>query len=174
MKIFSADALDGLTQQARAAPRRRQHRNIHRDYQDVCQRLFNAIEPDSYIRPHRHAVPGDELLMAIRGLMALVTFDERGRVVGIIRFGSEKYGSAVAAGVEVGPDTWHTVLALEPGSVLFEVKAGPFEPARPKQLAAWAPAEASAQAPGYLRELEQLVRAGAPAAPGDARSRACV
>jgi hypothetical protein len=48
IKVFSVEYLDDLTHQAAGAPRRRQHRNIHTDYTDPCQRLFNAIEPDSY------------------------------------------------------------------------------------------------------------------------------
>lgn len=147
MKIFSAEYLDDLSGQAKDSHRQRQHRNIHRSYQDACQRLFNAIEPGSYIRPHKHGTdPRDELLVAIRGQMALVTFDEQGKVTGALRFGSEKHGPDVAAGAEVPPDTWHTVIALEPGSVLLEVKAGPFDPSQPKDLAPWAPEEGSAEA----------------------------
>ncbi|NTU50093.1 MAG: cupin fold metalloprotein, WbuC family, partial [Desulfobulbaceae bacterium] len=53
MKVFSADYLDHLTLEAETGIRLRQHRNIHTDYQEPCQRLFNAIETHSYIRPHR-------------------------------------------------------------------------------------------------------------------------
>ena len=31
-------------------------------------------------------------------------------------------------GVNVGKNVWHTVEALEPGSVIFECKEGPFVP----------------------------------------------
>ncbi len=154
MKIFDAQYLHAITDQAKDSPRRRQHRNIHQSYQDSCQRLFNAIEPDSYIRPHRHASdPRDELLIAVRGLMALLTFDDQGGVTGVQRFGTEKYGNAIAAGVEVPASTWHTVVAMEPGCVLLEVKAGPFDPDQPKDLAAWAPEEGSELAKNYLRQL---------------------
>ena len=95
-------------------------------------------------------------MIAIRGMMALVEFDDQGTVTGIWRFGSEKYGSDLAAGVEVSPRTWHTVIALEPGCVLLEVKAGPFDPNQPKDLAAWAPEESSALAQGYLQGLVEL------------------
>ena len=75
MKIFNSEYLDALSGQAKENPRQRQHRNIHQSYKDASQRLFNAIEPGSYIRPHKHAAdPRDELLIAVRGLMALVTF----------------------------------------------------------------------------------------------------
>jgi cupin fold WbuC family metalloprotein len=157
MKAFDTQYLNDLTGQAKSSPRLRQHRNIHQSYQDACQRLFNAIEPDSYIRPHRHASePREELLIAIRGSMALITFDDQGSVTGILRFGSEKHGTDLAAGAEVASSTWHTVVALEPGCVLLEVKAGPFDPNQPKDLALWAPDEGSAMAQGYLQRLTEL------------------
>ncbi len=158
MKIFSAEYLDELSGQAKNSPRQRQHRNIHQSHQDACQRLFNAIEPGSYIRPHRHAAdPRDELLIAVRGLMALVTFDEQGTVVGALRFGSEKHAHDMAAGAEVPENTWHTVIALEPGCILLEVKAGPFDPNQPKELAPWALEEGSPLIPAYLNQLVERV-----------------
>jgi cupin fold WbuC family metalloprotein len=157
MKAFDARYLNDLTGQAKNSPRLRQHRNIHQSYQDACQRLFNAIEPGSYIRPHRHASePREELLIAIRGSMALITFDDQGSVTGILRFGSEKHGCDLAAGAEVASRTWHTVVALEAGCVLLEVKAGPFDSSQPKVLAPWAPQEGSELAQGYFRNLVEL------------------
>ena len=67
MKTFSGEYLDFLSVQAKSNPRLRQQDNIYESYQETCQRLFNAIEPCSYIRPHRHAIdPKDELLVAVR------------------------------------------------------------------------------------------------------------
>jgi cupin fold WbuC family metalloprotein len=154
MKVFGADYLNELTAQAECSPRKRQHRNIHESYADPCQRLFNAIEQGSYIRPHRHAAdPRDELLIAVRGLMALVTFNEQGKVTGVVRFGVDRYGEDLAVGAEVLANTWHTVIALEPGCVLLEVKAGPFDPNQPKDLAPWAPDEGTVAANNYLNNL---------------------
>jgi len=68
-------------------------------------------------------------------------------------FGSEKQGTDIAAGVEVSANTWHTVIALVAGCVLLEMKAGPFDPSQPKDLAPWAPAEGSADAKNYLNTL---------------------
>ncbi len=158
MKVFSAEQLNALVTQAEGSGRLRQHQNIHKAFDEPCQRLFNAIEPGSYIRPHRHAsVPRDELLVAIRGLMALVIFDDEGKVQQVVRFGSEKYGPDLAVGVELSPQTWHTVVALVPGSVLLEVKAGPFDPAQPKNLADWAPDEGSDRVTEYLNVLQKSV-----------------
>lgn len=158
MKIFDALYLDRLVQEAKISGRLRQHRNIHTSYRDTCQRLFNAIEPDSYIQPHRHAsVPREELLMAVRGLMALIIFDDVGEVTSVQRFGSEAHGADVTAGVEVSSSTWHTVVALVPGSVLLEIKAGPFDPSQPKDMASWAPIDGSVESAAYLRYLRTLV-----------------
>lgn len=155
MKVFSSDYLDALTAEAQVNPRKRQHRNLHESYGDPCQRLFNAIEVDSYIRPHRHATdPREELLIAIRGAMVFVMFDDHGNVVDFVRFGLSKSSEKVAAGVEVSAKTWHTVIVLEPGSVLLEVKSGPFDPCQPKDLAPWAPDEGGADAKLYLSQLK--------------------
>jgi len=159
MKVFTADYFNELTAQAQGNPRKRQHRNIHEGYMDPCQRLFNAIGLCSYIRPHRHATdPRDELLIAIRGLMALVTFDGYGMVTKAVRFGADRADEGLVVGGEVPASIWHTVIALEPGCILLEVKAGPFDPSQLKDLAPWAPEEASAAAPGYLNRLVEISR----------------
>jgi cupin fold WbuC family metalloprotein len=158
MKIFDALYLDGLSGQAKVNPRLRQHRNVHQSYQEASQRLFNAVEPGSYIRPHRHASdPREELLIAVRGVMAMVTFDDQGKVINVLRFGTERHGDAMAVGAEVSSDTWHTVIALEPGCVLLEVKAGPFDPNQPKDLAPWAPEEDSVEAQDYFDQKVELI-----------------
>ncbi|MHB1620743.1 MAG: WbuC family cupin fold metalloprotein [Sulfuricella sp.] len=158
MKVtnFSSAFLDQLTQEAEQSSRFRLHRNLHQNYQDTCQRLFNAIGVDSYIRPHRHLNdPKAECLMAVRGLMTLVTFDEVGQIVEAIRFGIPTQGSTEpsSVGVELPPGVWHTVIADIPGTILFEVKAGPFNPAQAKEWAEWAPAEETPEAQKYLSDL---------------------
>ncbi len=154
MQVFTPQILDELVSKAKDNPRLRQHKNIHASYQEPCQRLFNAIEPGSYIRPHKHLTdPRNEMLLAVRGLMALVTFNDYGTVTKVVRFGSEKYGPECVAGQELTSNTWHTVVALVPGCVLLEVKAGPFDPNQPKDFAPWAPAEGSKEASSYLKNL---------------------
>lgn len=153
---FGALYLDGLSQEADKSSRKRQHSNIHASYQDPCQRLFNAIAVDSYIPPHRHLLdPKKETLIAVRGLFALILFNETGVIIDTIKFGSEKYASSedLASGVELLSGSWHTVVALVPGSILFEVKAGPFNPEQAKELAPWAPKEGSEESVLYLKNL---------------------
>jgi cupin fold WbuC family metalloprotein len=136
------------------------HRNLHLSYQDPCQRLFNAIGMESYIRPHRHAlVPRTETLMAVRGSFALVTFDDAGGIVQVLRMCSESFDErgSHAAGCEVPARCWHTVIAETPGAVLLELKDGPFDPGSPKELAPWAPEEGSAAARQYVLDLRREV-----------------
>ncbi len=160
MRSFSLSDLDKLTQNAVESPRLRQHLNLHQSYSESCQRLLNAIEPESYIRPHSHGhEQGAETMFALRGLMALVCFDNAGTVLSVKRFGAGNYESKhdVSLGVEVSPGAWHTVVALDRGSVLLEVKGGPFNPDAPKFLASWAPAEGSEFSLDYLTCLKNLV-----------------
>jgi len=57
----------------------------------------------------------------------------------------------------VPANTFHTLVSLEPGSVFFEAKAGPYDAPTDKQWAPWAPEEGHADAPAYLEKLRKLV-----------------
>ena len=150
MKLIKQQTLDGLSRQAAQSERRRRNLNLHDDYDDPCQRLFNAVEPGSYVRPHRHIhSPKPECLVAVRGRMALVIFDELGDIEQIVPFGD----SYDVLAVELPPDVWHMLVALVPGSVFFEAKAGPYDPSLDKEFAPWAPADNSAAAEQYLADI---------------------
>ena len=158
--FLSDDYLNSLAQEARLSTRLRKHCNIHQSYFDPCQRLLNAIGVDSYIQPHRHSVDLKlETLIAIQGYFALVTFDRVGVVQAVIRFGTEQYRQRdhVCAGVEIDPEVWHTVIALEPDSILLELKNGPFDMRSAKELALWAPKELTKDAKVYLASIRETV-----------------
>jgi cupin fold WbuC family metalloprotein len=158
MKVFSAGYLDELSAQASKSQRKRQHLNIHEDYQDPSQRLFNALEPDTYIRPYRHFYDAKtELLIGVRGLMALIVFKDGGTVNSVLRFGTNQSIQRLAIGAEITPNTYHTVIALESGSVLLEERAGPFDPSLPKDLAPWAPEEGAVASLAYLNQLKEIL-----------------
>ena len=147
--------LDGLVRKAGASPRLRAHLNLHSSFEEPCQRLLNAIEPDSYIRPHSHPdYTTNETLLAVRGRFVLVEFSAAGEVCSTTTFGMG-WGEAVIC--EVAPSEWHTVLSLEPGSVLFEAKAGPFTPQAAKSYASFAPPEEDREAARYLDRLRREV-----------------
>jgi cupin fold WbuC family metalloprotein len=157
---LSSMMLDDLVTKAGDSARKRQHCNVHSSHDDPVQRLFNAIELDSYIRPHRHSVdPKTETLLGIRGTLTFVTFDNAGEITGTIEFGAQVGGKPTrSVGVEVPPGIWHTVIANEPGSILFEVKAGPFDSSRAKEWAPWAPSEDGELGYAYLAALRNRLR----------------
>jgi len=153
MKIFDSALMNDLSMQAKASPRLRKNYNLHESYEDPSQRLLNAMEPNSYIRPHRHLRdPKPESFIGIRGSMALIIFDEDGEAVKMLPFGPKED----AVGAELPPGIWHTVICLEEGSVFYETKPGPFNPIYKKDFAPWAPEEGSQEAAAYLEKLRTL------------------
>ena len=121
--------------------------------EDPVHRLLNAVEPGTYVRPHRHAHPArSETIVALAGRIGLVLFDAEGGVLG--RRVLESAGETL--GADLPPEAWHTVVALDPGSVFFEAKAGPYVPAAGADLASWAPAEGSPEAGAFERRWRAL------------------
>jgi cupin fold WbuC family metalloprotein len=154
VQTITPSDLEALSRVAADTPRRRQHLNLHSDYADPCQRLFNAVEPGSYIRPHRHAdPPKPEFFLAVCGRFVLLLFDDAGTVTRAVHLAPD--GPYVAVDVPAG--TWHTIVALEPGSVFFEAKPGPYVALSDKDFPSWAPAEQSAQSLLYLEMLYEAV-----------------
>jgi cupin fold WbuC family metalloprotein len=158
MKVFSNQYFENLRVAASQSHRLRAHANVHRSYIDQCQKLFNAIKVNSYIRPHRHSLdPKEECLIAIKGLFGLIIFTDQGLIKSAIIFGSEKYSEklSIPSGLELPASVWHTVVSLVDDSILFEVKSGPFNPGLAKELATWAPEEGNDSASQYLEVLKQ-------------------
>lgn len=156
MKIFKEIFFLKLIYEASTLSKKRKHFNLHLSYQEKCQRLFNAIGCNSYIQPHRHILDNKtETLIAIKGLFALFYFDDLGNTKELYFFGSELHinKNIDAYGIEVLPNQWHTVIAMAPNSLLFEVKEGPFHPDLAKEMAPWAPKEDSEEALPYLNGL---------------------
>lgn len=153
MNLISQSLLDEVSAEARLSPRRRKNRNFHEGDSAAAHRLLNALEPDSYVAPHRHLDPAKgETIVALRGRFGVVVFDEEGGVNGtaVLAPGGANIGINLPAG------TYHTIFALAPGSVFFEAKAGPYVAITPEERAPWAPAEGSAEAPAYLAQLKAL------------------
>ena len=144
--------MDDLTAKAKVSPRLRMNFNLHTDYLEPCQKFLNAIEPNSYIRPHRHLIEhGVEFLSVLRGEFALIIFRDDGEINNIITLKLNSINQLAA--VEIGPTSWHTIISIAPGGVLLEVKAGPFNPETAKNFATWAPEEGTQDALKYLKEL---------------------
>lgn len=133
MKQITPAMLADLGRQAQAAPRRRANLNLHEQLDDPIQRLAIAMEPDTYVRPHRHPHTW-ELLYPLCGRFVVLHFDAAGTVTARATLGAD---SSV---IETPAGGWHAVLSLDPGAVIFEVKHGPYQPIAEADYAAWSPA----------------------------------
>jgi len=144
--------LDQVTAAARSSPRRRMNHNFHESPEEPLQRMLNAIEPLSYIRPHFHEEPEKrEIFFVLRGRLLVVEFDDQGHVTDHFLLSPQ----AGNHGVEIPHRVYHTIIALDPGTVAYEIKVGPFIPLSDKNFAPWAP---EADVPGVNAYLSRLLR----------------
>jgi len=133
---FGSTAYEELCKKASESPRLRSHLNIHAELDEKCQRLLIAIEPDSYVRPHRHLLdPKPETVFCLAGSIGLLIFDDDGKVLQAIPM--EPVGKCSGADIPIG--AWHSIVSLETKSVFLEMKPGPYIPFQPEDFAVWAP-----------------------------------
>jgi cupin fold WbuC family metalloprotein len=145
--VIDNKLLAALSETAQSSPRLRKNHNIHAQLDDPVQRLFNAIEPNTYVRPHRHqGVDRWEFFQIVSGSAAVLTFEPDGKVLEKIVLSQS--GPNVA--IEIPANTWHTIVSLQPGTVLFEIKKGPYQPVSDKDFALWAPAEGASAAERFV------------------------
>ena len=131
MKIINEQLLDETQAKALQSPRLRMNYNFHERLDDPINRLLNAMEPGTYLRPHRHLNITEKTIL------------------------NPKEG---AYGAEIKAGTWHGLLVLESGSVIYEIKQGPFAPLAPENLAPWSPeAEDTEGVKKYLEWLESQI-----------------
>jgi cupin fold WbuC family metalloprotein len=151
VQLIRAELLAEIVTRARLSPRRRINYNFHARNEDNPNRFLNAILEGSYIAPHRHSnPPKPEAFVLLEGRVAFFLFDDSGAVTEVHRLGREP-GDAL--GIDVPPGAWHTLAALTPHAVCYEVKPGPYSPDTAKDFAPWAPREDDPAAPAYLDTL---------------------
>lgn len=153
MKFINHDLLDQLTENAKNSPRRRAIHCFHEGATDTMHRMLNALEPDTYVQPHCHP-DKSEAFIVLRGRMLFVVFDEGGNVIKhhILAYDTGNFG------LEIPPKTYHTLIALEVGTVIFEIKHGPYDVLTDKIFGtAWSPQEGSADCLAFNEKiLKQL------------------
>jgi len=150
VKLVSAAQLADMAAAAGTAPRRRTHATLHEESSDPVQRVVIALQPGTYVRPHRHGDAVWELFTLLDGALAVLTFDETGTVTG--RHELRPGGDRIA---QLAPRQWHSVVALAPNTLALEVKPGPYRPTTDKDFAAWAPAEGQDGAAAMVAWLEK-------------------
>ena len=139
-RLITEELIDGLIRKSAESPRKRVSFNLHRSFDDLVQRVINALQPGTYVRPHRHiTMQKTESFVALRGSVGAILFDDAGNIVSSHRL---EVGKGTA-GIDFEPNQWHTLVALEPGTVCFEVKTGPYRVNTDKDFALWAPEEGS-------------------------------
>ena len=129
MKITQA-ILDKLTEEAKASPRLRMNMDLRNSDADQSQRMLNAIEPGSPLPIHRHQNTS-ETVVCLRGRLVEEYYDELERIC-TDRIELSPNGPVVAVNIPAGQ--WHTVRALESGTVIIEMKNGPYEPIGPEDI----------------------------------------
>ena len=123
MKITQA-ILDKLTEEAKTSPRLRMNMDLRNSDSDSSQRMLNAIEPGSPLPIHRHQKT-TETVVCLRGRLVEEYYDElERRCTESIELSPN--GPVVALNIPAGQ--WHTVRALEAGTVILEMKDGAYEP----------------------------------------------
>ena len=147
--------MDETSERAALSERQRMNHNFH-ELTDNVQRMLNAIEPDSYVQPHRHSDPAKvEVFLILRGRAAAFLFDEDGNILdsAVLTPGGQ------TPGVEIAPGQIHTIVSLEEGTIFFEVKDGPYIAVRDKDFASFAPPpENTTAAREYLSGLKDYLK----------------
>ena len=128
--IITQTILDELTEKAKASPRLRMNLDLRDSEEDTSQRMLNAIEPGSPLPIHRHQKTS-ETVVCLRGRLVEEYYDELERIC-TERIELSPNGPVVALNIPAGQ--WHTVRSLESGTVILEMKNGPYEPISPEDI----------------------------------------
>ena len=127
--IINKTLLDSVSKQAKESPRLRMNYNLHEKLTDSTHRFFNAMEPGTIVPIHRHRYCAVSFIL-VMGKMRVVLYDDDRNVTedSILSAGGDNYGIHIPTGV------WHWVEILEPDTVTFEVKEGPYEPLKEEDI----------------------------------------
>lgn len=127
--ILDDKLLDGVTEKAKKSERLRMNFNLHESLDAKAQRLFNALEPGTILPIHRHRNTAETYIL-LRGRMNVIFYNEDGSISEKKEINPLKgiYGAHIEKG------QWHTLEVLESGTVLFEVKDGPYIPFQPEDV----------------------------------------
>jgi len=148
--------LDQALEAARASARKRMILPFHKSHEDPLHRMLNAMQPGTYVQPHRHlSVPKAEVFLVLRGAIDFIVLNEAGNIEHALalRAGTPEFG------VDLAPGLFHTFLVREPDTVLYEIKCGPYTGLNDKDFAPFAPPEGSPNVPVYVASLERTLAA---------------
>jgi len=129
MNIIDTELLDLVTKEAKESSRLRMNHNIHESLDAKAQRLLNALEPGTQLPVHRHLNTA-ETYFVVRGRLKVLFYNENCEPIESCELNPQqgKFGVDIPAG------QWHTIEVLESGTVIFEVKDGPYTPLEDKDI----------------------------------------
>lgn len=137
---------------SRASARKRIIFPIHRTQPAPVQRMLNFMQPGTYVKPHIHRGEGaSESVVMLTGSLQYFLFNAEGRVIRTFK----AVAGTPSAVVDMEPDVWHSFLVLEPDTVIFECKKGPYEAMSDKDFAPWAPDEGTDEAEEWIRSMTE-------------------
>ena len=123
MKLIDKSLLDTVTSGAKESNRLRMNYNFHDSLDAPCQRLLNALEPETIVPIHRHQHTSETYIL-LRGKLRMMFYNDDKEIIEepILSPDSANYGIHIPAGV------WHAMEVLASGTVIFETKDGPYMP----------------------------------------------
>ena len=131
MKITQA-ILDKLTEEAKASPRLRMNLDLRDSGEDGSQRMLNALEPGTVLPIHRHRHTS-ETMVILRGRLVEEYYEELERVC---TDAIEMYPGGPVVALNIPAGQWHSLRVIESGTVILEMKNGPYEPIGPEDILA--------------------------------------
>lgn len=129
MKIIDSELLAKLSEQAEKNERLRKNYNLHRSLNDHVQQLLNALEPGTVLPIHRH-LHTDETYIVLNGSLHVFLYNDKKELTHTLLLDPKKG----KFGVSIPAAQWHTIEVLEKGTVIFEVKQGPYAPLESKNI----------------------------------------
>lgn len=121
--LIDNNLLDQVTGQAKESERLRMNYNLHESLDAKAQRLLNALEPGTILPIHRHTHTA-ETYIVLRGSIKVLFYDINKNLVNQYLVNPEEG----VYGVHIPSGQWHTLEVMETGTVIFEVKDGPYAP----------------------------------------------
>jgi cupin fold WbuC family metalloprotein len=122
-KVIDAPLLEQLSYQASNHERLRMNYNLHTDLENPVQRLLNALEPGTIIPIHRH-LHTDEVYILLAGRIKVILYNDQKIIMDTYLLNPLEGNH----GLQIPAGQWHGIEVLEHGSVIFEVKQGPYLP----------------------------------------------
>lgn len=153
--LLTRTLMDQALAASRESERKRMILPFHKGDAETLHRMFNALQPGTYVRPHRHlAPPKSEVFLVLQGALDFVLFDECGAIQQVQRLqaGSDTFG------IDLAPGLFHAFVVRAPDTLIYEVKPGPYSALDDKDFARWAPAEGTPEVPAYFEALAEAVR----------------